>query len=59
MLAAMLSPVIEVWGWIGSFQAEASAAIRTASVTPPHLDRSGWRMPSTRSSITRVNSNRV
>ena len=54
-----LSPVIELWGWIGSFHAEAIAAMRSASVMPPVLDRSGCRMVMAPSSITRLNSKRV
>ena len=59
MLAAWLSPVIELCGWIGSFQLEPSAAMRSASVMPPHFDRSGCRMVMAPSSITRLNSKRV
>ena len=55
----MLSPVIELWGWTGSFHAEASAAMRSASVMPPVLERSGCRMVMAPSSITRLNSKRV
>ena len=40
----MLSPVIEVCGLIGSFQAEAMAAMRSPSVTPPVFERSGCRI---------------
>src|SRR5262249_17493801 len=39
--AAWFSPVIELCGWTGSFHAEASAAMRSASVRPPVFDRSG------------------
>ena len=55
----MLSPVIEVWGLIGSFHAPASAAMRSASVGPPVFDRSGWSTVIAPSSIRRVNSKRV
>ena len=41
MEAAWLMPVIELCGCTGILQAEAMAAMRSASVTPPHLDRSG------------------
>ena len=59
IVAAMLSPVIEVWGLIGSFHAPASAAMRSASVGPPVFDRSGWSTVIAPSSIRRVNSKRV
>jgi len=59
MVAAWLSPVIELCGWMGSFHAEASAAMRSASVIPPVLERSGCRMVMAPSSMTRSNSNRV
>ena len=53
--------VDELYTWIGagSFHAEASAATRSASVTPPVLERSGCRIVIAPSSITRLNSNRV
>ena len=35
------------------------AAIFSASVMPPHFDRSGCRMPTEPSSIRRLNSKRV
>ncbi|MNC94619.1 hypothetical protein D3C83_115160 [compost metagenome] len=57
--AAWFRPVIELCGWIGSFQAEAIAAMRSASVMPPVLERSGCRMVMAPSSITRLNSKRV
>jgi len=59
MVAAMLIPVIDVCGWIGSFQLDASAAMRSASVMPPVFDRSGCSMVMAPSSITRLNSKRV
>ena len=59
MVAAWFRPVIELCGWIGSFHAEARAAMRSASVMPPHLERSGCRIVIAPSSITRSNSKRV
>jgi hypothetical protein len=59
MLAAWLSPVMELCGCTGSFHADASAAMRSASVMPPVFDRSGCRMVMAPSSITRLNSKRV
>src|SRR2546426_2352557 len=53
IVAAMLRPVIDVWGWIESFHAEASAATRRPSVRPPVFERSGWRIVITRRAATR------
>ena len=52
-------PVIEECGWIGILKALAMAAMRSASVMPPHFDRSGCQMVMAPSSSTRVNSKRV
>ncbi len=41
MVAAMSMPVAEVCGLNDSFQAEAIAAIRIVSVTPPVFEQSG------------------
>ena len=38
MVAAWFKPVIELCGWIGSFQLEPRAAMRSASVMPPHFE---------------------
>ena len=59
MDAAWFTPVIDECGWIGILKADAMPAMRSASVMPPHFDRSGCQMVMTPSSSTRVNSYRV
>ena len=55
-LAAKFSPVWQPCVQTGSPAAEASAAMRTASVTPPQRDRSGWTTETAPRSSSRWNS---
>jgi len=50
----MFRPVSEVCGLIESFHADASAAMRRASVTPPVFERSGWILDHPRELEARV-----
>ena len=59
MLAAWFSPVMELWGCTGILWAEAIAAMRSASVMPPHFDRSGCQTPMAPSWRSGANSKRV